>query len=183
MSDQPTSQVFQNNELPQREVEAASSARGFNGLTPSEWASLSKNVWNDLSSPRNKYQLEHGAVFPVKLAERLIKMYSKEGDFVLDPFAGIGTTLVAAKRLGRNAFGTELNPRFAEMGRQWLDECETLFDSGCVQKLINEDCSNIASLFREIKFQVTVTSPPYADFIYKSISNRAFARKKSYNSL
>ena len=69
---------------------------GFNDLTPSEWAMLSKNViseedlynpvWNDLSSPRNEYQKAHGAVFPVKLAERLIRMYSKEGDMEFDPF-------------------------------------------------------------------------------------------------
>ena len=72
--------------------EEKKSKLGFNGLTPSEWALLSKNVvneseilnpvWNDLSSPRNKYQLEHGAVYPIKLAERLIKMYSAEGDTV-----------------------------------------------------------------------------------------------------
>ena len=54
--------------------EKRKSKLGFNGLTPTEWALLSKNViveddllnpvWNDLSSPRNKYQLEHGAVYP-----------------------------------------------------------------------------------------------------------------------
>ena len=84
---------------------------GFNDLTPSEWALLSKNVvneddlcnpvWNDLSSPRNEYQKEHGAVFPVKLAERLIKMYSKEGDLIFDPFMGIGSTAIAALNLKR----------------------------------------------------------------------------------
>jgi len=80
--------------LVKREIdkEEKKSKLGFNGLTPSEWALLSKNVvneseilnpvWNDLSSPRNKYQLEHGAVYPIKLAERLIKMYSAEGDTV-----------------------------------------------------------------------------------------------------
>ena len=49
--------------------------KGFNGLTPSEWTKESRNVWADLSSPRNKYQLKHGAVFPEKLAERIIKIY------------------------------------------------------------------------------------------------------------
>ena len=88
---------------------------GFNDLTPTEWALLSKNViteedlfnpvWNDLSSPRNEHQKEHGAVFPVKLAERLIKMYSKEGDAVFDPFVGIGSTVVAAHNLKRHAVG------------------------------------------------------------------------------
>jgi DNA modification methylase len=166
-------------QLARGEAERAGAKVGFNGLTPSEWASLSKNVWNDLSSPRNKYQLEHGAVFPLKLADRLIRMYSKEGDYVLDPFAGIGTTLVAAQYLGRNAFGTELNPRYAELAKQWLDEGKTMFEDNYFQRIVNDDCSNIARLFGEIKFQLTVTSPPYADFIHKSIADRATTHKKS----
>ncbi len=111
--------------VPAREVEKEEKKKklGFNDLTPTEWALLSKNViteddlfnpvWNDLSSPRNEYQKEHGAVFPVKLAERLIKMYSKEGDTVFDPFMGIGSTAIAAHNLGRHAVGIELNPKFA----------------------------------------------------------------------
>ncbi|MCA6071894.1 MAG: site-specific DNA-methyltransferase, partial [Endomicrobium sp.] len=55
--------------------------------------------WSNLSSPRNKYQLEHGAVYPVKLCERLIKMYSAESDSVFDPFLGIGTTITGGYSL------------------------------------------------------------------------------------
>lgn len=161
------------------EKKAKEVKRGFNGLTPSEWAALSKNVWNDLSSPRNKYQLEHGAVFPLKLADRLIRIYSKEGDYVLDPFAGIGTTLVAAQQARRNAYGTELNPRFAALATQWLDEGKGLFDNQYVQAVINDDCANIPTLFQDVKFQLTVTSPPYADFIHKSVADRAKTHKKS----
>ena len=47
----------------------------LNGLSPREWTLLSRNVWNDVSSPRSKRHLEHGAVFPQKLAERLVTMY------------------------------------------------------------------------------------------------------------
>lgn len=107
------------NLLPESEKKRASKKIGFNGLTPTEWAKLSKNVWNDLSSPRNKYQLEHGAVFPVKLAERLIQMYSKEDDAVLDPFLGIGTTLIAAQNLKRHGVGVELNPYFAKIAKSF----------------------------------------------------------------
>lgn len=161
------------------ELANAGAKLGFNGLTASEWAALSKNVWNDLSSPRNKYQLEHGATFPLKLADRLIKMYSREGDYILDPFAGIGTTLVAAQSLGRNAFGTELNPRFATLAQQWIDESKGLFGGNTVQRVIPNDCAKMRTLFSEIRFQLTVTSPPYADFIHKSIADRATVHKKS----
>ena len=86
--------------------------RSFNGLSASEWASLSKNVWNDVSSPRARKHLDHGATFPEKLANRLILMYTKKKDWVLDPFLGTGTTLEACRNTQRNGIGIELNERF-----------------------------------------------------------------------
>ncbi len=162
---------------------------GFNGLTPSEWALLSKNVinedellnpvWNNLSSPRNKYQLEHGAVYPIKLAERLIKMYSKEGDTIFDPFLGIGTAIIAAHNLKRHAIGTELNPKFAKIAENWLYDIEGIFKNDLHYKIVNDDCRNLLNHVRSEKIQLTVTSPPYADFIQKSLKDRATVHKTS----
>lgn len=162
---------------------------GFNNLTPSEWALLSKNVineteilnpvWNDLSSPRNKYQLEHGAVYPIKLAERLIKMYSAIGDTVFDPFLGIGSTIIAAQAHERHGVGIELNPKFAQLAEQWLHEVQGLFANDKVYKIINDDCRNMLKHIRKDKIQLTVTSPPYADFIQKSLKDRATVHKTS----
>ena len=162
---------------------------GFNGLTPTEWALLSKNVlveddllnpvWNDLSSPRNKYQLEHGAVYPIKLCERLIKMYSAEGDTVFDPFLGIGTTLIAAQQLNRHSVGIELNPKFARIAQMWLDDVQGLFANGMHYKIVNDDCRNLLQHVRKDKVQLTITSPPYADFIQKSLKDRETVHKTS----
>jgi len=162
---------------------------GFNGLTAKEWASLSKNVvnqnellnpvWNDLSSPRNKYQLEHGAVYPLKLAERLIKMYSSENDTVFDPFLGIGTAVVAAHNLNRNAIGIELNPKFAQIATQWLKETQTLFSNEKKYQIIQDDCRNMGRYVKNETIQLTVTSPPYADFIQKSLKDRTTTHKTS----
>ena len=162
---------------------------GFNGLTPTEWALLSKNViveddllnavWNDLSSPRNKYQLEHGAVYPIKLCERLIKMYTAEGDTVLDPFLGIGTTLIAAQQLNRHCVGTELNPKFARIAQTWLDDVQGIFGNGLHYKIVNDDCRNLLQHVRADKIQLTITSPPYADFIQKSVKDRETVHKTS----
>lgn len=162
---------------------------GFNDLTPSEWASLSKNVideddifnvvWKNLSSPRNQYQLEHGAVYPVKLAERLIKIYSGEGDSVLDPFLGIGSTLIAAHNHNRHGIGIELNSRFAAVAESWLHDVSGLFDNGMTYKVVNDDCRNLRKHVRNEKIQLTVTSPPYADFIHKSVVDRETVHKRS----
>ncbi len=171
------------------EKEEKKSKLGFNGLTPSEWALLSKNVinedeilnpvWNDLSSPRNKYQLEHGAVYPLKLVERLVKMYSAESDTVFDPFLGIGTTVIAAQGLNRHGVGIELNPKFASIAQQWLNDVQGLFANDNHYKVINDDCRNMLKHIRKEKIQLTVTSPPYADFIRKSIEDRTTTHKTS----
>lgn len=155
--------------------------KAFNGLSPREWTLLSRNVWSDLSSPRHKRHLQHGAVFPAKLADRLIQMYSGEGDLVLDPFAGIGTTLVAAKRLKRNSVGFELNPDFAKLAQEWFDEdsADLFSDNLNQQELIIGDCRSVDSVLMENSVQVTITSPPYANFIQRSIADRAKTHKKS----
>lgn len=57
---------------------------------------------------------EHLTVKPVKLMEHLIKVFSKEGDLVLDPFLGSGTTALAALNVGRRIVGFEINPQYFE---------------------------------------------------------------------
>jgi len=54
-------------------------------------------------------------MFPVEMIERVIKMSSSPGDLILDPFVGSGTTLIAAKNLGRKGVGIELDERYEEI--------------------------------------------------------------------
>ena len=177
--------------LVEREIEQEERKKkiGFNELTPSEWALLSKNVinedeilnsvWKDLSSPRNKYQLEHGAVYPVKLAERLIKIYSATGDTIFDPFLGIGTSIIAAHQLKRHAIGIELNSKFATIADRWLNDVQGIFKNDFHYKIVNDDCRNLKNHIRPEKIQLTITSPPYADFIQKSLKDRETVHKTS----
>lgn len=63
----------------------------------------------------------HGAVFPVELAERVIRNFSNAGDTVLDPFLGTGTTGVACKNLNRNFIGIELDETYFNIARERIE--------------------------------------------------------------
>jgi len=69
----------------------------------------------------------HVAMFPVELPERLIRMYSFQGETVLNPFLGSGTTALAAERAGRNSVGYEINPEFEPVIREKLAGAEVNF--------------------------------------------------------
>ena len=60
----------------------------------------------------------HSAAFPTALPEWFIRLFSDEGDWVLDPFAGSGTTLNVASRLGRNSIGIEVLPEYCQIAQQ-----------------------------------------------------------------
>lgn len=61
---------------------------------------------------KKKLGLSHPCVYPVEMIERIIKMSSNPGDTILDPFLGSGTTLVAARNLGRKGIGFELDSNY-----------------------------------------------------------------------
>ena len=75
------------------------------------------NVWK-IAVAQNK--TSHPAVFPEKLAHDHILSWSNEGDLVLDPFVGSGTTGIAALKLNRNFIGIDKVPEYIELSEQRL---------------------------------------------------------------
>ncbi|MFH2031051.1 MAG: site-specific DNA-methyltransferase [Bacteroidota bacterium] len=71
----------------------------------------------------------HSAAFPDALPEWFIKLFTKEGDTILDPFMGSGTTNVVAKKMGRNSIGIEIMPEYYEMVLEKMESKQlSLFD-------------------------------------------------------
>ena len=95
---------------------------GF-GKNISNWIDREKayptNVLNLATECNNK---KHSAAFPEELPEWFIKLFTKEGDMVLDPFAGSGTTLFVAERMGRSAIGIEIMEDYYQMIKNQLEE-------------------------------------------------------------
>jgi len=84
-----------------------------------------QQVWTGVTGASTK---DHPAPYPIELAQRLIRMFSFAGDIVLDPFAGSGTTAIAAAQTGRNSVGFEINARYQRHALHRLDrETKTLF--------------------------------------------------------
>jgi site-specific DNA-methyltransferase (adenine-specific) len=82
-------------------------------ITRDEFLAWTLGMWTFAGA--NPRRVGHPAPFPEELPRRLIKLYSYPDDLVLDPFVGSGTTLVAARRLGRRSVGVEINPAFCEL--------------------------------------------------------------------
>ena len=60
-------------------------------------------------------QKDHPAQMPLSLADRILRLFGRRGDLVYDPFAGAGTTLLAAKNLGLDSIGTEIDPKYCQL--------------------------------------------------------------------
>ncbi len=87
-------------------------------LTPQDWNRWFSGHWQFAGLRQDR----HLAAFPLELPLRLIRMFSFPGETVLDPFAGSGTTTVAAAQLGRHSIGYEINPQFETLIRTRLAE-------------------------------------------------------------
>ncbi|KAF0244237.1 MAG: putative adenine-specific DNA-methyltransferase [bacterium] len=91
------------------------------GLHP--FGPLLSDVWTDIHRIKhNKYRDKHPCQLPIHLLERVILMSSDESDIVLDPFSGTGTTAIAAKRLGRNFIGFELDKDYVQIAETKLQQ-------------------------------------------------------------
>ncbi len=83
-----------------------------------EFLEYTKSVWRFPTESAKR--VGHPAPFPIELPSRLIKLYTLEGDLVLDPFIGSGTTAIAAKRLNRNFVGYETNEEYLSLANERL---------------------------------------------------------------
>jgi len=111
-------------------------------LANDEFVDVTRDVWRIESESATR--IGHPAPFPVELPRRLIDLYTFEGDVVVDPFVGSGTTLVAAARTGRIGVGFDTEPDYVDLAeRRLADELERL---GAVEKRLAADDSALAEL-------------------------------------
>jgi DNA modification methylase len=88
-------------------------------LTRDEMKHWQRSIWTDI--PGASTRDGHPAPYPVELADRLIRLFSFAGDTVLDPFAGTGSTSMAAIMSGRNSIANEIEPAYIEIARKRIE--------------------------------------------------------------
>ena len=125
-----------------------------------ELSAMTKDEWNTYFSGHWYFagakQDGHIAMFPDELPSRLIKMFAFAGDTVLDPFLGSGTTSLAARNLGRNSVGYEINPDFIPIVKDKLNinqsdltETEYVFLNDSVKTDLNKEIENLPYIFKD----------------------------------
>ncbi len=140
----------------------------LNDLDPKSWLKFQKSWFIHNPPPRKKGVLVHPAKFPETMAQEFIEFFTKKGQNVLDPMAGTGSTLVAALRAGRNSYGIELNPRYADIAVQIIEEERARLGEGIEtmqSKLFNADAAQAGTLQIPVIHYV-LTSPPYWDMLH-----------------
>jgi DNA modification methylase len=140
----------------------------LNDLDSKTWLKFQKSWFIHNPPPRKKGVLRHPAKFPETMAQEFIEFFTKKGQTVLDPMAGTGSTLVAALRSGRNSYGIELNPKYADIAREVIEEeRQSLGES--ISKLQSEIIAGDALLANTYPIPVVdyvLTSPPYWDMLH-----------------
>jgi DNA modification methylase len=140
-----------------------------NELDGKRWIQNSISVWSDIRKTTEENRLKHPAMFPGMLVERLVETFLRpEGEKVLDPFSGSGSTIVEVERLGKTGIGIELSPEYAKMGRKRLAEISSdLFAKNHKPRSVIHEASvtEITKLIDPESIDLCITSPPYWDIL------------------
>lgn len=147
----------------------------INCLTAKEWVKGQVAIWELYYEKRDVRDKDiHPAVFPIALPKKCIELFTHEGELVLDPFVGIGTTLIAARDLRRNAVGFDLNQKYIDFTNKRLKETNLpLFKEETKQIAICDDAINIPRYLENETVALCVTSPPYANMLNHERLNKS----------
>lgn len=113
----------------------------------------------------------HPAVYPIALPAHFIELLTHRGELVLDPFVGIGSTLVAAQDLDRNAVGFDIQEKYVKKSMERLNQSRLVQSSK--QIAISDYAENISQYLEPETISLCITSPPYPHFLTRKRLNKS----------
>ena len=147
-------------------------------ITAKEWLKCQLGVWQFTYEGRDvRDKNVHPATFPISLARKVIELFTHEGELVLDPFVGSGTTLVASNDTNRNAVGFDLKEEYVRVCGERLGS-QNLF-STTDQLAIHDDARNISQYLSEETLSLIFTSPPYSNLLNRKRKNKSRRNRKN----
>src|SRR3972149_3059272 len=150
----------------------------INCLSAKEWLKSQIGVWQFFYESRDiRDKTIHPATFPITLAKKVMELFTHQGELVIDPFAGSGTTLVAAQDLNRNAVGFDLQGEYIDLCKKRL-ATNQLFNNA-QQLAIQDDARNISKYFEPETVSLIWTSPPYANLLNRARKNKSRRDRKN----
>lgn len=145
----------------------------INCMSAKEWLKSQLGVWQFFYEARDiRDKTLHPATFPISLCKKVIELFTHQGELVLDPFVGSGTTLIAAADLNRNAVGFDLQPHYINLCEARLREQNGLFNNSR-QVAIQDDAKNIWKYLAPDTVSLLWTSPPYANLLNRARKNKS----------
>jgi DNA modification methylase len=155
----------------------------MNNLTGKEWLTYSFSIWKDIRKSKEENSLKHPALFPSQLVERFINIYTKdEGEVILDPFLGIGSTLIACRNSLRSGIGCELNNDYATLAESRLnDRRQEIFEIKEFEQtiLVGDNRHTLKELESE-SVDFSISSPPYWDILNQK-RTADYKEKRNYS--
>ncbi len=144
----------------------------INCLPAKEWLKSQIGVWQFFYEGRDIRNKElHPATFPISLAKKVISLFTHEGELVLDPFVGSGTTLLAAQDVNRNAVGFDLQDKYIDLCATRL--ASNNFFNQAQQIAVQDDAREIAKYLEPETVSLVWTSPPYANLLNRARKNKS----------
>lgn len=153
----------------------------LNELDGKTWEKYSISIW-DATKTLKETRLHHPAMFPVELCKRLIQIYTKKGDIVLDPFMGSGSAIVAAEDLERKGIGIDINPDFVKLAKSRLSQQKLLSSNTAEPELYCADAVNLLDYVKPNSVDLVITSPPYW-MVHKRKRSADYKEPRPYSAL
>ena len=144
----------------------------LNDLTEMEWALAHAPVWDTHYPTQGKeayahhIRKQHPSPKPPQLMKQLIEFFTKKGGRVLDPFVGVGGTLLACSMAGRQGIGVDLSSEYLEIYHRAAAELGL-----APQTTLVGDARNLQEILKDEElFDLILTDPPYADMLSRKQS-------------